>query len=115
MDYDDDDLYDYGSGDAEAFNEDALDDNEYDQLYDVLPKLKAKLASYNDEIPELDLKEALYYNYYELDAAIEEIKSKHRKSMYISHEHCPNSSQRICRAKCHFLPLSLRLHFFAVL
>ncbi|KAG2732624.1 hypothetical protein G9P44_005041 [Scheffersomyces stipitis] len=81
MDYDED--YDkYSDHDEEEFNEDSLPNDEYDKLHELLPQLIKTLASYNDEVPELDLKEALYYNYYDLDAAADEIRSKFKKSTY---------------------------------
>lgn len=81
MDYDDDDL-DYSSHEEEEFDENKLNNDEYDLLHDTLPALKEKLKSYNDEIPEYDLKEALYYNYFEIEPTVEELKSKFKKSMY---------------------------------
>lgn len=68
-----------GSEEGDVFNEDELDDKEYNELYHYLPQLKTKISSYNDNIPEIDLKEALYYNYFELDKAIEELKSQFPK------------------------------------
>ncbi|KAK6203557.1 putative elongation factor 1 alpha-like protein [Scheffersomyces amazonensis] len=79
MDYDDEDYYSHGEDVEGEFNEDSLPNDEYDKLYELLPKLKAKLKDYNDEIPQQDLKEALYYNYYELGPSIEELKSKFKK------------------------------------
>lgn len=83
MDIDDD--YDNYSGDEE-FNEDSLTNEEYDTLYDALPKVKEALASYNSDIDDLAIKEALYYNYFELEPALEELKSKFpkKKGMLIS-------------------------------
>lgn len=82
MDYDDDDL-DYNSqGEEEEFDENKLNNEEYDLLHDMLPELKKKLKDYNDDISDYDLKEALYYNYFEIDPAIEELKSKFKKSTY---------------------------------
>ena len=81
MDFDDDEL-DYSSHEEEDFDENKLNNEEYDLLHEMLPGLKEKLRSYNDEIPEYDLKEALYYNYFEIGPAIDELKSKFKKSMY---------------------------------
>ncbi|CUM62531.1 uncharacterized protein PRCAT00000082001 [Priceomyces carsonii] len=79
-----DDIDDFDTySDDDNFDEDKLDNEEYSKLYDSLPKLKMAISSYNDEIPEIDLKEALYYNYYKLDETIEELKSKFpKKSKY---------------------------------
>lgn len=74
----DSDEADYIS-EEEGFNEDALTNEEYDQLYDLLPQVKQALATYNDSIEELSLKEALYYNYFELEATIEDLKSRFPK------------------------------------
>ena len=82
MDYDDDDLYYNSQGEEEEFDENKLNNEEYDLLHDMLPELKKKLKDYNDDIPDYDLKEALYYNYFEIDPAIEELKSKFKKSTY---------------------------------
>ena len=68
-----------GSEEGDIFNEDELDDKEYDELYKYLPQVKTSMSSYNDNIPETDLKEALYYNYFELDKTIEELKSRFPK------------------------------------
>lgn len=84
MDYDEDDLYDHESdGQGEdVFEEYRLNNEDYDKLHEMLPILKSKLTAYNDEVPEIDLKEALYFNYFELEPSLEEIKSKFKKSMY---------------------------------
>ncbi|KAF7999760.1 hypothetical protein HF325_005609 [Metschnikowia pulcherrima] len=73
-----DDDFDNYSGEEE-FNEDSLSNEEYDTLYAALPQVKAELASYNPQIEDIDIKEALYYNYFEIAAAIEELKSKFPK------------------------------------
>lgn len=82
--YDDDDLNDYSDG--EEFIEDNLDDAEYDKLYKQLPILKQELSLYNNDIEEIDLKEALYYNYYDIADSVKELKGKYpkKKSMYHS-------------------------------
>lgn len=76
MDIDDD--YDNYSGDEE-FNEDLLTNEEYDALHVALPKAKHALSSYNSDIDELAIKEALYYNYFELEPALEELRNKFPK------------------------------------
>ncbi|KAM9923334.1 hypothetical protein OXX59_005250 [Metschnikowia pulcherrima] len=73
-----DEDFDNYSGEEE-FNEDSLSNEEYDTLYAALPQVKAELASYNPQIEDIDIKEALYYNYFEIAAAIEELKSKFPK------------------------------------
>lgn len=78
-DYDSDDLEDYDESMHEEFHEDDLDDEEYDQLYASLPTLVQSLKNYNDEIPEFDLKEALYFNHYDIDLSVKEIKSRFKK------------------------------------
>ncbi|MCH0629032.1 hypothetical protein JNB11_03545 [Kocuria palustris] len=79
MDYDDD-YEDYSQD--EGFDEDKLTNEEYEQLHEVLPKLRKQLATYNDEIPEYDLKEALYANYWDVDASLAELKTRFKKSKY---------------------------------
>ena len=83
-----DDDFDNYSGEEE-FNEDSLSNEEYDALYAALPQVKAELASYNPQIEEIDIKEALYYNYFEIAAAIEELKSKFpkKKGMFYLFSH----------------------------
>lgn len=83
MDIDDD--YNNYSGEEE-FHEDSLTNEEYEALYETLPKAKEALASYNSDIDELAIKEALYYNYFELEPALEELKAKFpkKKGMLIS-------------------------------
>lgn len=73
---------DYSDYENEEFHEDQLTNDEYEQLHEVLPLLKLELAPYNDEIPEYDLKEALYYNYFEIEPTVDELKSKFKKSKY---------------------------------
>lgn len=75
MDIDD---YDNYSGDEE-FNEDSLTNEEYDTLYERLGEVKQQLATYNPDIDELSIKEALYYNYFELEPALEELREKFPK------------------------------------
>lgn len=80
VDYDEDDLLDYREGSAEEdFNEDLLDDEEYNKLYKSLDSLKEKIATYNDEINDEELKQALYFNFYDVDEAFAEIKEKFPK------------------------------------
>lgn len=83
MDIDDD--YNNYSGEEE-FHEDSLTNEEYEALYETLPQAKKALASYNSDIDELAIKEALYYNYFELEPALEELKAKFpkKKGMLIS-------------------------------
>lgn len=78
-----DDDYDISSEGENEFNEATLSNEEYDELYRLLPILKQKLSEYNNEIPEKELKESLYYNYYELDPTIDELKSKFKRSTYL--------------------------------
>lgn len=73
----DDDYKDY-SGDEE-FHEDALTNEEYDALYAALPEVKKALVSYNPDIPDEEIKEALYYNYFEAEPAAEELRKKYPK------------------------------------
>ncbi|CAH2355650.1 elongation factor 1 alpha-like protein [[Candida] railenensis] len=77
------DDYDIAS-DGEEFNEDTLDDDEYEQLYAQLPLLKKELESYNDDIQEIDMKEALYFNYYKINEAVEELKDKYPKKKKVN-------------------------------
>ena len=84
MDYDEDELnYHSEEGEEEEFHEDNLTNEEYELLHQLLPKLKLQLKDYNDEIDDYNLKESLYYNYFELKPTIEELKSKYKKSMYL--------------------------------
>lgn len=80
MDLDD---ADYSSGEEE-FNEDALNNEDYDKLYELLPVVQKEIASYNDTVDELSIKEALYYNYFDVEPAIQELKDKFpkKKGMY---------------------------------
>ncbi|KAG7828427.1 hypothetical protein KL920_003564 [Ogataea angusta] len=74
--FDDDDLHDYENEDL-GFDEDALNDDEYDQLYDALPKLKA-LAK-NHQVDEKTLKEILWNNYFSIDDSFEEVKQNYKR------------------------------------
>ncbi|KAI3406586.2 hypothetical protein KGF56_000718 [Candida oxycetoniae] len=76
MDFDKDELDYQSHDDSDEFDEDKLTNEEYDLLYKQLAHLKLKLKSYNDEISEWDLKESLYFNYFEVDPSIAELKSK---------------------------------------
>lgn len=73
----DDDYNDYSE--EEEFNEDSLTNEEYDALHEALPKAKQALSSYNSDIDELAIKEALYFHYFELEAALEELREKFPK------------------------------------
>lgn len=75
--FDQDDLEDYDS--LEEFNEDLLNDEDYDQLYASLPAVKEALNNYNNTIPEYDVKESLYSNYYNLDESVKDLKSRFPK------------------------------------
>lgn len=74
MDIDDEIL-----SEEEGFHEDALNDEDYDLLYELLPKVKESIATYNDSIDELSIKEAIYYNYFELEPTLEELRSRFPK------------------------------------
>lgn len=71
-----DEDYDEYSGD-EGFHEDALNNEDYDALYAALPVAKKALAAYNPDIPDEEIKEALYYHYFEVDPALEELRAKY--------------------------------------
>lgn len=80
-DYYSDDL-DSGQSD-EGFSEDLLPNEDYDLLYEALPKLQAQLAPYNDQIDLAVLKECLYNNYFEVEESVAELKSRYkRRGMY---------------------------------
>lgn len=85
-DYYSDDLESLHSED-EGFSEDLLTNDEYDQLYDVLPKLQHQLQGYNHKIDAYHLKECLYNNYFDLNDSLAEIKSRFPKlkRTYILH------------------------------
>lgn len=80
----DEDIEDLDAYSEEEFHEDNLNDQDYDKLYKFLPELRTQLASYNDDIPDIDLKEALYFNYFDIENSLNEIKSKFpkKKSTY---------------------------------
>lgn len=65
--------------DNEEFHEDALNNEEYDALYAVLPEAKKALSSYNPNIPEIEIKEALYYHYFKIKPALEDLRAKFPK------------------------------------
>lgn len=73
-----DDEYNDYSGDEE-FHEDTLTNEEYDALYAAIPEVKKALSSYNPDIPDQEIKEALYYNYFEVEPATEELRKKFPK------------------------------------
>lgn len=73
----DEDFNDY-SGD-EGFHEDSLTNEEYDTLYAVLPEAKKAMSSYNSDITEEQIKEALYYNYFELEPSLDELRKNFPK------------------------------------
>ncbi|CDK28191.1 unnamed protein product [Kuraishia capsulata CBS 1993] len=81
MPYDDDDYVDYENEDYDdsEFVEDNLNDEDYALLYETLPVLKDQLGDYNSDIQDEDLKAVLYYNYFEVDNALAEIRSKFKR------------------------------------
>lgn len=94
-DYSDDDDGD----DHYQFNEDDLNDAEYDLLYDLLPSFKSQVVSKNYKIDDLVLKEYLWESNFNVDDAMQLVLDNHKR-MY----------------QCfvfHFLPfLSISFHFF---
>ncbi|KAG7888378.1 hypothetical protein KL936_003590 [Ogataea polymorpha] len=74
--FDDDDLRDYENEDL-GFDEDALNDDEYDQLYDALPKIKALAKNY--QVDEKALKEILWSNYFSVEDSFEEVKQNYKR------------------------------------
>lgn len=76
MDYDND-------GYGENFDEDALDDEEYELLHDILPPFKdrVKSANYTDISDDL-LKEYIWEANYDPDEAFEIIKENHKRMYY---------------------------------
>ncbi|EGW29922.1 uncharacterized protein SPAPADRAFT_144545, partial [Spathaspora passalidarum NRRL Y-27907] len=79
MDYDEDDL-DYPSEEDYEFHEDNLSNEDYEKLHKYLPQLKDIMSEYDAD--EYDLKESLYFNYFDVSASVQELKSKFKKSMY---------------------------------
>ncbi|OWB60875.1 organic cyclic compound binding protein [[Candida] boidinii] len=75
-DYSDDDMIDYQGQENDQFDEDALNDEEYDDLYELLPKIQEFSKSFNNpELTELKLKELLWLNYFDLEKTKTEIQS----------------------------------------
>lgn len=70
--------YDDYSGEEE-FHEDSLTNDEYDVLYRALPEAKREMSLYNPDIPEQKIKEALFYHYFEIGPALEELRAKFPK------------------------------------
>ncbi|AOA64026.1 GTPase with similarity to translation release factors [Komagataella phaffii CBS 7435] len=84
MQYSDDDLNDYENEpyDDDEFIEEDLTKEELDELYTLLPLIKAKLKDHNPDITDRDFKEALWFNYMVVDDAVRELKQNF--SMYKS-------------------------------
>lgn len=79
-DYSDDDMIDYQGQENDQFDEDALNDEEYDDLYELLPKIQEFSKSFNNpELTELKLKELLWLNYFDLEKTKTEIQSNFKK------------------------------------
>ncbi|GME77622.1 unnamed protein product [[Candida] boidinii] len=79
-DYSDDDMIDYQGQDNDQFDEDALNDEEYEDLYELLPKIQEFSKSFNNpELTELKLKELLWLNYFDLEKTKTEIQSNFKK------------------------------------
>ncbi|KAH3670981.1 hypothetical protein OGAPHI_000692 [Ogataea philodendri] len=72
-DFDDDDFRDYENEDL-GFDEDELNDDEYDQLQQSLPRLQGLAKNY--QVDDKTLKETLWNNYFSVDDAFEEVKHK---------------------------------------
>jgi elongation factor 1 alpha-like protein len=75
-DYDDDASY-------RGFDEDALNDDDYDLLHDMLPAFKDRVlnAKFNDVSDDL-LKEYIWEAHFDPDEAFEIVKENHKR-MYI--------------------------------
>lgn len=82
MDFDDDELNISADEPQEEFHEDNLTNEEYDHLYDSLELLRDQLADYNPDIDDKSLKEILYYNYFEVEPSLSEVKSTFKRSTY---------------------------------
>ncbi|GME74513.1 unnamed protein product [Ambrosiozyma monospora] len=98
-DYDDDDMIDYEtqSQEDEEFNEDELNDEDYNLLYDEFDKLKPMVKDY--DISDFKIKEVLYMNYFELDGALSEIKKdfKLKKNVNNSVNQINNSTKKLSK------------------
>lgn len=96
-------MEDYEQNDSEDFNEDHLDDGEYDELYDKLPLLQSAFDGYNNPaITERILKEALWYNYFNVEDAIAEVKSNFKpKGMYHTLYRIPTIADSSIRSRFH--------------
>ncbi|ANZ76499.1 BA75_03515T1 [Komagataella pastoris] len=81
MQYSDDDLNDYENEpyDDDEFIEEDLTKEELDELYTLLPLIKAKLKDHNPNITDRDFKEALWFNYMVVDDAVKELKQNFKK------------------------------------
>ncbi|VEU22789.1 DEKNAAC103862 [Brettanomyces naardenensis] len=74
IDYSQDEMLDYANGD-QAFDEETLTNEEYDNLYRVLPKLKQHVTGKYQKLDEQKMKELLWNNYFNLDDTLAEIKT----------------------------------------
>ena len=91
--YDDYDDYDYddrsgsgagsGSGTGAGFDEDALDDDEYELLHDMLPVLRQRAdAERFTAVPTDLLKEYLWEAHWDMDEALTIVKECHKRTYH---------------------------------
>lgn len=78
MDYDEDDLYDEEADNA-GFSEDQLNDEEYDKLYEALPKLKQQTDGKFKGLDDVKLKELLWNNYFSVDDTLDQIRQEYKR------------------------------------
>lgn len=83
LNYSQDDMEDYANENDsdEQFNEDNLNDEDYNTLYELLPKVKEQTDGKYRNLDDQKIKELLWMNYFSIDDTIEEIKRSY-KSKY---------------------------------
>lgn len=73
----------------EGFTSDALNDDDYELLYDLLPHLESSTLDY--DVTADELKEILYYNEFDVSSAVREVEANFKKCMYKLFFYCSYS------------------------
>lgn len=85
LNYSQDDMEDYAneSDGEEQFNEDNLNDEDYNTLYELFPKVKKQTDDKYRDLSDQKIKELLWMNYFSVDDTMDEIKRTFKSKYFL--------------------------------
>lgn len=75
--------YDYDDVSLEVFDEDALNDEDYELLHDMLPPFRNRVVAEKYRVPDQLLKEYIWDSNFDPEEAFQIVKDNHKR-MYMA-------------------------------